>query len=140
MEDSLSLSLIRFYSLSHSLSFSFSLSLARSLSLSLSPFLSLSLSSFFHTHTESQTHSLSSHRRTHARTHTLVRPTYNNQVCTISHFFEWAFTMRTAPRCCTVDVVLFFYLTLKKQITFYNCIVPMGFLPWEIRVAFPGES
>ena len=24
--------------------------------------------------------------------------------------------------------------------TFYNCIVPMGFLTWEIRVAFPGES
>ena len=24
--------------------------------------------------------------------------------------------------------------------TFYICIVPMGFLPWEIRVAFPGES
>ena len=24
--------------------------------------------------------------------------------------------------------------------TFYNCIVPMGFIPWEIRVAFPGES
>ena len=23
---------------------------------------------------------------------------------------------------------------------FYNSIVPMGFLPWEIRVAFPGES
>ena len=23
---------------------------------------------------------------------------------------------------------------------FYNCIVPMGSLPWEIRVAFPGES
>ena len=23
---------------------------------------------------------------------------------------------------------------------FYNCIVPMGFLPWEIRVAFPGEK
>ena len=22
----------------------------------------------------------------------------------------------------------------------YNCIVPIGFLPWEIRVAFPGES
>ena len=21
--------------------------------------------------------------------------------------------------------------------TFYNCIVPMGFLTWEIRVAFP---
>ena len=24
--------------------------------------------------------------------------------------------------------------------TFYNCIVPMWFLLWEIRVAFPGES
>ena len=23
---------------------------------------------------------------------------------------------------------------------FYNCIVPLGFLPWEIRVAFPGAS
>ena len=23
---------------------------------------------------------------------------------------------------------------------FYNCIVPLGFLPQEIRVAFPGES
>ena len=28
----------------------------------------------------------------------------------------------------------FFFLTL------YNCIVPMGFIQWEIRVAFPGES
>ena len=24
--------------------------------------------------------------------------------------------------------------------TVYNCIIPMGFLPWKIRVAFPGES
>ena len=32
-------------------------------------------------------------------------------------------------------VFLFFYFFY-----FYNCIVPMGFLPWEIRVAFPGES
>ena len=24
--------------------------------------------------------------------------------------------------------------------TFYKCIVPMQFLPWEFRVAFPGES
>ena len=24
--------------------------------------------------------------------------------------------------------------------TFYNCVVPMGFLPWEIRVAFHEES
>ena len=31
----------------------------------------------------------------------------------------------------------FFFLLLH---TFYNCIVPMGFLPWEVRVAFPGES
>ena len=24
--------------------------------------------------------------------------------------------------------------------TFYSCIVPMGFLPWEILVAFPGKA
>ena len=30
--------------------------------------------------------------------------------------------------------VLFFF----KQ--FYNCIIPMTFLPWKIRVAFPRES
>ena len=35
-------------------------------------------------------------------------------------------------------MVLLFYF-LKKN-TFYNCIVQMGFLPWEIWVAFPGES
>ena len=34
-----------------------------------------------------------------------------------------------------------FYLKKKKiVITFYNRIVPMGFLPREILVAFPGES
>ena len=26
---------------------------------------------------------------------------------------------------------------LCQYFYFYNCIVPMGFLPWEIRVAFP---
>ena len=31
-----------------------------------------------------------------------------------------------------------FFTFLK--ITVYSCIVPMGFLPWKIRVAFPGES
>ena len=30
--------------------------------------------------------------------------------------------------------------TFLGGVTFYNCIVPVGFLPWEIRVAFPGES
>ena len=24
--------------------------------------------------------------------------------------------------------------------SFFNCLVPVGFLPWKIRVAFPGES
>ena len=33
----------------------------------------------------------------------------------------------------TRSVVLFYF-------PFYICIVPMGFLPWEIRVAFPGKS
>ena len=31
---------------------------------------------------------------------------------------------------------MYFYLTF----TFYNHIVHMGFLPWEIQVAFPEES
>ena len=35
--------------------------------------------------------------------------------------------------CSFVHVLFFFF-------TFYNCIVPMGFLPWEIRVAFPRGS
>ena len=34
---------------------------------------------------------------------------------------------------CVCVCFVFFY-------TFYNCIVPIGFLPWEIRVAFPAES
>ena len=33
--------------------------------------------------------------------------------------------------------VLSIYL---KTENLYNCIAPIGFLPWEIRVAFPGES
>ena len=39
--------------------------------------------------------------------------------------------------------IFFFFLNKKTTIlflTFHNCIVPMGFLPWEIRVALPGES
>ena len=33
------------------------------------------------------------------------------------------------------DFFFFFF-----YFTFYSCIDPVGFLPWEIRVAFPGES
>ena len=29
---------------------------------------------------------------------------------------------------------------LPKAQAFYNCIFPIAFLPWEIRVAFPGEG
>ena len=32
---------------------------------------------------------------------------------------------------------LLLYIFFK---TFYNCIVPVGFISWEIRVAFPGEN
>ena len=35
------------------------------------------------------------------------------------------------------SVSLFYFYFLN---TFYNCIVLIGFLPWEKRVAFPGES
>ena len=34
--------------------------------------------------------------------------------------------------CCFVVVVVL--------VVVFNCIVSLGFLPWEIRVAFPGES
>ena len=33
-----------------------------------------------------------------------------------------------------------FFSSLFFFKTFYSCIVPVGFLPWEIWVAFPGES
>ena len=36
-------------------------------------------------------------------------------------------------------LILAYFLTFYI-FTFYNCIVPMGFLPWKIRVAFPGKS
>ena len=44
-------------------------------------------------------------------------------------------SQRETDRMCVCvlacDVCLF---------TVYSCIVPFGFLPWESRVAFPGES
>ena len=36
----------------------------------------------------------------------------------------------------TIEVANYLLILL----TFYNCIVPAGFLSWEIWVAFPGES
>ena len=29
-------------------------------------------------------------------------------------------------------------MDFEQNVLFYNCIVPLGFLPWEIRAAFPG--
>ena len=37
-------------------------------------------------------------------------------------------------------VAVIFYFLVFLLFTFYNCIVPMGFLPLKTRVAFPGES
>ena len=34
----------------------------------------------------------------------------------------------------------YFLLKKKKKKTFYNCVVQMGFLQWEIQIAFPRES
>ena len=39
------------------------------------------------------------------------------------------------PRPFNIYYPFFFFF-----LTFYNCVVPMGFLPREIRVAFSGES
>ena len=41
-------------------------------------------------------------------------------------------------RECTFFFFTFYFFFFF--FTVYNRIVPMGFLPWEIRVAFPGES
>ena len=38
---------------------------------------------------------------------------------------------------CTLFTLLFFFFFF---FTFYDTIVPIGFLPQEIRIAFPGES
>ena len=43
----------------------------------------------------------------------------------------------------TISIVIryfFFFFLSFSFLTFYNSIDPVGFLPWEIRVAFPGES
>ena len=34
----------------------------------------------------------------------------------------------------------FFFFFFLLFFSFYNCIVPVGFLLWAIRVAFPGDS
>ena len=33
-----------------------------------------------------------------------------------------------------------YFVTFFFFLTFYSCIAPLGFPPWEIQVAFPGES
>ena len=41
---------------------------------------------------------------------------------------------------------MYFCLLVRREFfllllfLFYNCIDPLKFIPWEIRVAFPGES
>ena len=58
--------------------------------------------------------------------------------------------MKSRKRLAQSQNVLFFYLFFNNCVCVCmcvcvcvcigNCIVPKGFLPWEIRVAFPGES
>ena len=43
----------------------------------------------------------------------------------------------------SLSLFFIFFIIIKIVFDFffvYNSIVPMGFLPWEIQVAFPGES
>ena len=39
-----------------------------------------------------------------------------------------------------LSVIFFVFVFCVCFILFCNCVIPLGFLPWEIRVAFPGES
>ena len=40
----------------------------------------------------------------------------------------------------TLSLLMYTFLFCCCCFTFYNCIIPMGFLWWEIQVAFPWES
>ena len=41
---------------------------------------------------------------------------------------------------CSCFCFLCFFFFFLLFFSFYNCIVPVGFLLWVIRVAFPGDS
>ena len=43
-------------------------------------------------------------------------------------------------RSIVIAVEATFVVVVVCLFTFYNYIVPMGFLPCEIRIAFPGKS
>ena len=58
------------------------------------------------------------------------------QVLTRNQLCWLIIVLKISHRVNTVKVFLLFFLTF----TFCNCIVPIGFLLWEIQVAFPWES
>ena len=57
--------------------------------------------------------------------------------CCIISKCIWLVSKKTLFTTRHVNTVL---LLFTELFTFNNCMVPIGFLLWEIRVAFPGES
>ena len=43
------------------------------------------------------------------------------------------------PKAAKVRAGFLLLLLFVCLFAFYNCLAPMGFLPWENRVAFPGK-
>ena len=56
-----------------------------------------------------------------------------------SNTWRKAATINHALFLCLARTLFSFFFFSFFPLTFYNCIVPMGFLPWEIRVALPRE-
>ena len=59
------------------------------------------------------------------------------------HLEHWNQTQRIVHSTSQIqhNIMIFIFLMLFLILfNVYNCIVPLGFLPWEIWGAFPGES
>ena len=69
----------------------------------------------------------------------VARSTAEIGLGTMITFFAWP-TRYDLPDVFTT-MTSDFPLTRQQFTTFfYNCIIPVGLLLWDIRVAFPGES
>ena len=73
------------------------------------------------------------HVHTHRHTQTDRQTDRHTHAHTLSLFLTSFLFLSSVEYQPLQHLFYFFFL-------FYNCIVQMGFLPWEIQVAFPGES
>ena len=67
-------------------------------------------------------------------------PAHLHKQCTAYVMVAFRPPARILAKGSNALFAFFFFSPFFFNITFYICIVPMGFLPRKIRVAFPGES